>query len=173
MRFISEYGMIKISVNEKVCREWADFLQKEEGILKQYKRKLTVLGIIISLAVLVCGCGENSPKPEESEPSSVVSQTQVFTCLGTWEITGAQQDGLGVDLESVLEELGGNMKLTLQKDGTVYARIKNASMDGTWSQNENQITVIISNGETVELEAVDETLQMEWGKITLIFEKTA
>ena len=84
--------MIKISVNEKVCREWADFLQKEEGILKQYKRKLTVLGIIISLAVLVCGCGENSPKPEESEPSSVASQTQVFTCLGTWEITGAQQD---------------------------------------------------------------------------------
>lgn len=141
--------------------------------MKRYTGRLSVLGIIIFLAVILCSCGENIPEPEESELSSVVSQTQVFTCSGTWEITDAQQDGLGVDLESVLEELGGNMKLTLQKDGTVYARIKNASMDGTWSQNENQITVIISNGETVELEAVDETLQMEWGKVTLIFEKTA
>ncbi len=146
--------------------------EKEESVLRRLKKYLAVLGLTLSLSMFLCACGEDTPEPQESEPSSVTSQAQVFTCTGTWEITGAQQDGLGVNLESVLEELGGNMKLTLQKDGSVYARIKNASMDGTWSQNENQITVIISNGETVELEAVDETLQMEWGKITLIFEKT-
>lgn len=138
------------------------------------KRFLAVVFAVGCLWLTGCGTEEEPIKVESStsSASSASSSTaQVFTCVGTWEITAAKQNDIGVSLEKVLEELGGNIRLTLYKDGSVYGRILNASMDGTWAQNGRKITVYISNGEEILLTTEGETLVMEQGDRKLIFSK--
>ena len=73
----------------------------------------------------------------------------------------------------VLEEIGGNIILTLRSDGSAYGQINNASMDGTWAQLENQITLYLSNRETITLEVEEESLLLQQEEdLTLVFEKT-
>ena len=77
-----------------------------------------------------------------------------------------------MNVDDVLEEMGGNIVLTLYKDGSMYGRILNSSMDGTWAQNGKEITIYMSNGETLTLTSEEETLVMEQGDRKLFFNKT-
>lgn len=137
-------------------------------------RNFLAVGVAVAL-LLLSGCGGDQGQPivsVTSQESSSSSAGQVFTCLGTWEITAAKQNDIAVNVEEVLEEMGGNIRLTLYKDGSMYGRILNSSMDGTWAQNGKEITIYISNGEEITLTSEEETLVMEQGDRKLIFSKT-
>lgn len=137
-------------------------------------RNFLAAGLAAAL-LLLSGCGgdqEQTIVSVTSQESSSSSAGQVFTCLGTWEITAAKQNDIAVNVEEVLEEMGGNIQLTLYKDGSMYGRILNSSMDGTWAQNGKEITIYISNGEEITLTSEEETLVMEQGDRKLIFSKT-
>ncbi len=139
----------------------------------KYKNFL-VVGFTMAL-LLLSGCGGDQ-EPDivsvtSQEPSSS-SAGQVFTCIGTWEITAVKQNDVAVNVDDVLEEMGGNIVLTLYKDGSMYGRILNSSMDGTWAQNGKEITIYMSNGETLTLTSEEETLVMEQGDRKLFFNKT-
>ena len=139
------------------------------------KKQAVLLALWMGIACIAfSGCGQGEPEIVVSvHDSSVSSQSQVFTCAGTWEITGAKRNGIAVDVEPVLEEIGGNIILTLRSDGSAYGQINNASMDGTWAQLENQITQDLSNSETITLEVEEESLLLQQEEdLTLVFEKT-
>ena len=67
--------------------------------------------------------------------------------------------------------MGGEVSLTLKKDGSAQVVLGNSSMDATWSQNERTILLFMSNGEKLELKTVDQKLEMEWEGKVLLFEK--
>lgn len=136
---------------------------------------VTAAGVVLTAILLFCSCGQNQTEeesPVSSQTSSSSAAGQVFTCIGTWEITAARQNDIALNVEDVLEEIGGNIVLTLYKDGSMYGRILNASMDGTWAQEGTQITVYMSNGESITLTSQEQTLIMEQGDRKLIFSKT-
>ena len=139
------------------------------------KHKNFLAAGVVAVLLLLSGCGgdqEQAAVSVTSQESSVSSAAQVFTCIGTWEITAAKQNDIALNVEEVLEEMGGNMVLTLYKDGSMYGRILNASMDGTWAQNGREITIYMSNGEEIRLTSEEERLIMEQGDRKLIFSKT-
>lgn len=139
------------------------------------KRKNFLAAGVVAVLLLLSGCGagqEQAVVSVTSQESSASSVAQVFTCIGTWEITAAKQNDIALNVEEVLEEMGGNIMLTLYKDGSMYGRIQNASMDGTWAQNGKEITIYMSNGEEISLTSEEETLIMEQGDRKLIFSKT-
>lgn len=139
------------------------------------KHKNVLAAGLAVVLLLLSGCGggqEHTVVSVTSQESSSSSVAQVFTCIGTWEITAVKQNDIALDVDEVLEEMGGNITLTLYKDGSVYGRIMNAAMDGTWAQNGQKITVYISNGEDITLTSEEETLVMEQGDRKLIFSKT-
>ena len=133
------------------------------------------MGILLASVLFIIGCGmedHNGDISDVSETESELSsQIRVYDCTGEWEMTGASLNGLGITLEKAQEELGGSMSFTLKKDGSFYAQIDNASVDGLWYQDENKIQLIMSNGESKEMKAGDDTITMEWENMTLIFER--
>lgn len=133
------------------------------------------IGVLLASVLFISGCGIEDNRADISDvsesESETSSQVQAYDCTGQWEMTGANQNGLGITLEKAQEELGGSMSFTLKKDGSFYAQIDNASVDGLWYQDENKIQLIMSNGESVDMKANDDTITMEWENMTLIFEK--
>ena len=107
--------------------------------------------------------------PETENETSF--QVRAYDCTGEWEMTGASLNGLGITLEKAQEELGGSMSFTLKKDGSFYAQIDNASVDGLWYQDKNKIQLMMSNGESKEMTAGDDAITMEWKNMTLIFKR--
>lgn len=142
---------------------------------RKYDMKKINRGVFIAIFCVVAGlftaCGSSSPETIPSESSAVSSQSQVFTCVGEWEITGAKRNDIGIALDEILEEMGGEVSLTLKKDGSAQVVLGNSSMDATWSQNERTILLFMSNGEKLELKTVDQKLEMEWEGKVLLFEK--
>ena len=130
--------------------------------------------ILLVLTLFLGGCTFQNDEGLSSIPeteSEIQSKAESDECIGQWEMTGASKNGLGITLETVQEKLGGSISFTLKKDGSFYAQFKNASVDGLWYQKENKIQLIMSNGETVDIEAGEHVLTMEWEGMTLIFER--
>lgn len=122
------------------------------------KKKLTLLiaGVLACLLFVMAGCNN------QASNASLEGTT--------WTLTGGTQDGLTFTQEQI-ESILGEITYTFEKDGVVIAKMGDMSMEGSWHQDGNQVT-ITSEGETGGTFTINgDKMTMEHDEGTIEFSK--
>lgn len=115
---------------------------------------LLALTLVLSLAA--CGGGGGS-------------ETTDLTGT-TWVLSGGSQGDTTVDKETLEGMFGGEMTYAFEADGKVTLSLAGVSVEGTWSQDGNNVTLDIQ-GDTGTMTLDGDKLTIEESGVTVEFSK--
>lgn len=88
----------------------------------------------------------------------------------TWALSGGSQDGVTVDKATLESVLGGEMAYSFEAEGKVTLSLSGASVEGTWSQDGNKVSLDIQ-GDTGTMTIDGDKLILEQGNVKVEFTK--
>ena len=119
----------------------------------QPKLLALVMALVLALGLTACGGGGGSD----------LSGT-------TWALSGGSQGGVTIDQDTLESLFGGEMTYTFEEGGTVVLSLAGVSVEGTWSQDGNTVTLDVQ-GDTGTMTLDGDTLTMEESGVTVEFTK--
>ncbi|MGN8968836.1 hypothetical protein [Intestinimonas sp. HCP28S3_D6] len=120
--------------------------------------KLLSLLLALTLVLSLAACGGGSG-----------SETTDLTGT-TWVLSGGSQGDTTVDKETLEGMFGGEMTYAFEADGKVTLSLAGVSVEGTWSQDGNSVTVDIQ-GDTGTMTLDGDKLTIEESGVTVEFSK--
>ena len=120
--------------------------------------KLLSLLLALTLVLSLAACGGGSG-----------SETNDLTGT-TWVLSGGSQGDTTVDKETLEDMFDGEMTYAFEADGKVTLSLAGVSVEGTWSQDGNSVTVDIQ-GDTGTMTLDGDKLTIEESGVTVEFSK--
>lgn len=121
-------------------------------------RILTVLmALVMSFCLAACG--------DKNNDADVTDLTGT-----TWALSGGSQGGTTVDKPTLESVLGGEMAYTFAEEGKVTLSLNENSVEGTWTQDGNSVSLDIQ-GQTGTMTLDGDKLVLEQGDVTVEFSK--
>ncbi len=128
--------------------------------MKRLSSILVILMLCAMLGVSLAGCGDNATNQEGEDTGSSIEGT-------TWALVGGTQDGVEVSLEDLM---GGIIPTyEFKADGVVTNSAGENSMDGTYTENGNIVSISLG-GNTFDLTIDGDTMTMEQDNMVMYFE---
>lgn len=88
----------------------------------------------------------------------------------TWALSGGSQEGVTVDKATLESILGGEMTYSFEKDGKATMALAGVSVEGTWSQDGDTVTME-AQGQSFTLTIDGDKLLMDQSGVTVEFTK--
>ena len=123
------------------------------------------------------GSGSSASASASSAASaSSGSGSAAQAAVGTWEIDSLESGDLGDTVSSddleLLRDLGMNIELVMNSDGTMSFDMFGESMEGTWSANGTTVTIVMY-GEEATATIDGDLLVMQDGADKLTFHRVS
>lgn len=100
------------------------------------KTFFSILAVIIISSLFYTGCDSDDTNPAGVDANLV----------GTWHLTGVEFSYMGQTESYTAQEMGMNITVTLNADGTITGMDGTDPISGTWSTSGNTITINDSSG---------------------------
>ena len=126
--------------------------------MKNMTMKVFTLLMVLVLVFSLTACGGS----KEEENANLAGTT--------WALSGGSQEGTTVDKATLETLLGGEMVYAFSEDGKVTLSLGDAQVEGTWSQDGDQISLDVQ-GETGTMTLSGDKLTLEEGNVTVEFTK--